>query len=103
MGIPTALVCSDEFAPLARALSIVNGSPGLPLVVIPHPIAGNFADLVRRKAEGVADEVFRILTEFREELASRYEGRFTKPAERRLSTESVCSDALCAVDLALPR
>ena len=71
--------------------------------MIPHPIAGNPADLVHRKAEGVVDEVFRVLTESAEELTSRYEGRFAKPAERRISTESVCSDAVCAVDLALPR
>jgi|SRR5262249_6127600 len=102
-GIPTVLVCSDEFAPLARAESIVHGSPGYPLVVIPHPIAGNGADLVRRKAEGIADEVVRVLTESAAELASRYEGSFAKLAERRLSTASVCTDAVCVVDLARPR
>lgn len=96
-------MCSDEFAPLARAESIVNGSPGLPLVVIPHPIAGNPAALVRRKAEGIVDEVLQVLTQAEAELAARYEGRFTKPTERRLSTDAVCTDALCAVDLTRPR
>jgi hypothetical protein len=96
------LICSDEFAPLARAESIVNGIPGLPLVVIPHPIAGNFADLVRRKAEAVVDEVLQVLTDSEQALVERYQGRFTKPAERRLSPESVCTDAVCAVDLTRP-
>lgn len=89
--------------PLARAESVVNGTPGLPLVVIPHPIAGNFADLVRRKAEAVVDEVLQVLTESRETLVERYLGRFTRPAERRLSAEAVCTDAVCAVDLSRPR
>lgn len=71
--------------------------------MIPHPIAGNLAGLVRRKAEGVADEVLDVLSDSEGELTLRYEGRFTKPAERRLSTESVCSDEVCAVDLALAR
>jgi hypothetical protein len=71
--------------------------------VIPHPVAGNLADLVRRKAVAVVDEVLQVLTESEEVLVSRYHGRFTRPAGRRLSAESVCSEAVCAVDPTLPR
>ena len=71
--------------------------------MIPHPIAGNPADLVRGKAEAVADEILAVLTEPAGSLADRYEGRFTKPAQVRLSTASVCTDAVCAVDLSGPR
>ena len=101
--MPTALLCSDEFAPLARAESTANGSPGLPLIVVPHPLAGNLADLVNRKAEGVVEEIFRVLQHSTEELEAEYEGRFLRPAERRLSVEGVCNDAVCAVEVGRPR
>ncbi len=71
--------------------------------MIPHPLAGNLADLVQRKADGVADEVFRVLHHSPDELEAEYEGRFLRPAERRLTVEGVCNDAVCAVDVSRPR
>ncbi len=102
-GIPTALVASDEFAPLGRAESIARGLPGLPIVALPHPLAGNLAELVRAKALGCADEIVQVLTEDAEQLAARYEHRFQRVAERRLSQDAVCTDAVCAVDPGLDR
>ncbi len=62
---------------------------GIPIAVIPHPLAGNRPEEVDRKAEAVAAEVIAILTQPAEQLAQEYRGRFLKPAQqpsgRRLS------------------
>ena len=50
------MICSDEFGPLGRAEAQVLGMGGLPLLPIPHPLAGNDGALVRAKAEAIADE-----------------------------------------------
>ncbi len=83
--MPTAVICSDEFAPLGRAESCTLGMSGVPIVVIPHPLAGNMPEDVRRKAEAIADEVAAILTQPAEKLAQQYRGRFLKLANKRLA------------------
>ena len=57
------MICSDEFGPLGRAEAQVLGMGGLPLLPIPHPLAGNDGALVRAKAEAIADEVLSALTD----------------------------------------
>lgn len=52
---------------------------GIPIVVIPHPLAGNKPDAVQRKAEAVAEEIIAILTQPAEKLAHDYRERFLKP------------------------
>jgi len=98
-GVPTALVCSDEFAPLARAESRACGMGGEPLVVIPHPLADNRPDEVARKAAAIVDEVVSALTEPADMLARRYRNRFLKLAERRLEGAAVCADEVCISDV----
>jgi hypothetical protein len=71
-GIPTAVICSDEFAPLGRAESRMLGMGGIPIAVIPHPLADNKPDEVQRKATAVAEEVIQILTQPAEKLAQEY-------------------------------
>jgi hypothetical protein len=84
-GIPTAVICSDEFAPLGRAESRTLGMGGIPIAVIPHPLAGNRPDEVKKKAAAVAEEVINILTQPAEKLAQEYRSRFLKPANKRLA------------------
>jgi hypothetical protein len=57
---------------------------GIPIAVIPHPLASNKPDEVERKAAAVADEVIAILTQPAEKLAQEYRERFLKPREKRL-------------------
>jgi len=83
-GIPTAVICSDEFAPLGRAESRTLGMGGIPLAVIPHPLAGNKPDEVKKKATAIADEVIAILTQPAEKLSQEYRGRFVKPAQKQI-------------------
>jgi hypothetical protein len=97
-GVPTAVICSDEFGPLGRAEATVLGAPGLPLVAIPHPLADNDAPLVEAKARAVADEVVAALTGEVEALTERYRTTFTRLTQRRLEAGRMCLDDVCAVD-----
>ena len=99
--MPTALLCTDEFGPLARAESEVLGMAGLPLVAVPHPLAGNEIELVTAKAAGVSEEVRAVLTGTVDELESKYASRFNTLTERRLDGGAVCVDEVCAIDPAL--
>lgn len=86
--MPTAVICSDEFAPLGRAESQTLGMAGIPIAVIPHPLAGNKPDEVERKAAAVADEVVAILTQPADKLVEEYRGRFLRPIEKQLGRRS---------------
>lgn len=94
-------MCSDEFGPLARAESQVLGIGALPLIALPHPLAGNDAALVAEKASALADEVIAALTGSTAALTSRYAERFVTLTERRLAGGAVCIDSVCVVDPAL--
>ena len=102
-GIPTAVICSDEFGPLGRAEAQVLGLGGLPLLAIPHPLAGNDSALVRAKAEAIADEVLSALTDDAATLAARHGTRFLALTEKRLDGGAVCTDDACVYDPGLAR
>jgi len=57
---------------------------GIPIAVIPHPLAGNKPDEVKKKAAAIAEEVIAILTQPAEKLTQEYRGRFLKPAEKKI-------------------
>lgn len=57
---------------------------GVPIAVIPHPLAGNKPDEVQRKAEAIVDEVAAILTQLAEKLAQEYRARFLKLAGKQI-------------------
>lgn len=73
---------------MGRAESQNLGMAGIPIVVIPHPLAGNRPDEVERKAAAIADEVVAILTRPAEKLVEEYRGRFRKPAGKRINQSS---------------
>ena len=60
------------------------GMAGIPIAVIPHPLAGNKPDEVKRKAEAVAEEIIAILTQPAEQLAQAYRGRFLQLAQKQI-------------------
>ena len=78
------MICSDEFAPLGRAESRMLGMGGVPIAVIPHPLADNKPDEVQKKAKAVADEIIAILTEPAEKLTREYRGRFLQPVGKQI-------------------
>ena len=61
---------------------------GVPIVVIPHPLAGNKPDAVQEKALAIVDEILAILTQPAEKLAEEYRGRFLKPAVKKIKRAS---------------
>jgi hypothetical protein len=61
------------------------GMGGIPIAVIPHPLAGNKPDEVRRKAEAVAEEIIAVLTQPAEQLAQAYRGRFLQLAQKQIN------------------
>ncbi|MBI3629637.1 MAG: hypothetical protein HY217_08695 [Candidatus Rokubacteria bacterium] len=61
-GIPTVVIGTDEFEPLARLEAANRGLAGLPLALVRHPLGGIKEDEVVRKAEGVVEAVVRALT-----------------------------------------
>lgn len=101
--MPTALICSDEFGPLGRAEAQVLSLPTLPLIAIPHPLAGNEAGLVQAKAIAIADEVVSALTASAASIDARYAASFLSLTERRLDSGAICIDDVCVVDPALSR
>lgn len=99
--MPTVVVCSDEFGPLGRAEAQVLGLGGLPLVPVPHPLAGNDAALVSAKAAAIAADVLAALTGDAAAVAAAHRDRFVRLTERRLDGGAVCTDEACALDFAL--
>ena len=75
----------------------------LPLIPIPHPLAGNERALVRAKALAIVDEVLEALTASAETLHARHAGRFLALTEKRLAGGAVCVDEVCAYDPTLAR
>ncbi len=74
------------------------GLSSLPLIIIPHPLAGNSEQLVHDKAAVIANEVAFALTTTPAELTIQYREKFLQPAERRLSGGEYCVDTSCRID-----
>jgi len=96
-GVPSVLLCTDEFAPLARGESVARGMPGLPLMTVPHPVADNTREQIRAKAALIADEVVRVLTTSAEQVAADYRERFQRLEEKRLPGGAACIDDTCVL------
>ena len=61
---------------------------GIPIAVIPHPLAGNKPDEVAQKAAAVVEEVIAILTQPAEKLAAEYRGKFLKPVGKQMGRKA---------------
>ena len=57
------MICSDAFRANGDAMAEVQGAPGYRYLTTPHPVAGLMPDQVRERAEAVAGEVARMLTQ----------------------------------------
>lgn len=74
-GIPVATVCSDEFYSLGKAEAQCLGMPGLPIAVVPHPVAKLLADEVAAMASGVVDEIIRIWQADADDLRAEFKAK----------------------------
>ena len=60
-GVPTAVICTDEFVQSAKAQAAICGNPDYPFVVVPHPIGSLTADELRDRAKIAAPQVIELL------------------------------------------
>ena len=74
-GIATATLSTDEFHSLGKAEAEILGIPGLPLVIIPHPMAKRRPDEVAEIAAGAIDEIVAAWTGDPAELSATYAAR----------------------------
>jgi|Deesub1362A_J573_1020465.scaffolds.fasta_scaffold00216_6 hypothetical protein len=77
-GVPTATICSSEFAPLGQYAAQARGMPGLPIPSFPHPSGGLPPEEVRKKAEHTIDEVIYVLTTPAEKLEREYREKYLR-------------------------
>ena len=75
-------MCTDEFHALGKSEADILGMPGLPLVIIPHPMAKRRPDEVAEVAVDAADEVIAVLTGDPAALAERYKARVPEQVAR---------------------
>jgi hypothetical protein len=61
-GVPTAVMGTFEFEPLARLEAKNRGIADLPLALVPHPLGGIKEDEVLRKADLVVEAVLKAVT-----------------------------------------
>lgn len=61
-GLATAVVVTDAFARYARRLAGLSGMEALPLVALPHPVAGRASDEVEAMAKAARAELAAALT-----------------------------------------
>lgn len=70
-GIPTVMVCTDEFSTLGHSEAESLGMPSLPIAQVDHPLGGQQVETIRQKADGALDQVVSILTMQKDDLANR--------------------------------
>ena len=61
-GIPSATICTDRFEVTARAMAGMWGAAEYPTIYTAHPLGGLDREAIRRRAEGLLDEVVSVLT-----------------------------------------
>lgn len=71
-GVPTVMVCTDEFSQLGRNEAESLGLPYLPIALVPHPLGGQKQDQILEKAEKSIDQVVAI----GDLASSRFDGTF---------------------------
>ena len=69
-GIPSATICTDPFERTAKGMASMWGAADYPTIftahgpgpVKAHPLGGLDREAIRRRAEGLLDEVVAVLT-----------------------------------------
>ena len=75
-------ICTDEFFALAKAEANGWGLPGLPIVVVPHPLARRNDEECRRFAALAVDEIASALTGDAVELEAAYRDKRIETRKR---------------------
>jgi hypothetical protein len=61
-GIPTVTICTEPFEVMATLQSSALKMDGLPLAIIPHPLAGRDDQWIASAAADIMDDVVAGLT-----------------------------------------
>ena len=61
-GVPTAVICTDQFVESARAQAKICGNPDYPFAVVAHPLGSLTAAELQARAEAALPQVLAILT-----------------------------------------
>lgn len=61
-GLPSATICTDRFIHTSGAMAWLWGAPDYPTIFTEHPIENLSREQLRRRAEGLAPQVARVLT-----------------------------------------
>ena len=61
-GVPTAVICTDAFAPTARAQAAICGIPEYPFALVPHPLGSLGEAELETRAQKALPQVIDILT-----------------------------------------
>ena len=62
-GIPAAVIITAPFVPTAEAMARLQGMPGYPYAVVPHPIGSLGPAELEARADGIAATVEALLLE----------------------------------------
>jgi hypothetical protein len=81
-GVPTATVNTDEFVVLGQSEAIALGLPGLPIVVVKHPIGDVSEPEVRARAAAAMDEVGKVLVTDPAALEAEYRNRYIAESDK---------------------
>jgi hypothetical protein len=71
-GVPTVTLISRSFCPLAQIVARGLGYPGLPILLLPHPIGDPDPERIRRKGIDAAPECVRMLTTPASDIAREF-------------------------------
>jgi hypothetical protein len=61
-GVPTVMICTDEFHQLGREEAGSLGMPTLPIALVPHPLGGQQPEHIQTKADKALEQVVEMLT-----------------------------------------
>jgi hypothetical protein len=59
--VPTAVICTDPFAPTALAQAAICGIPDYPFALVPHPLGSLGPDELASRALQALPQVIAIL------------------------------------------
>ena len=74
-GIPTVMICTDEFSLLGRSEAESLGLPSLPIALVPHPLGGQKPASIEQKAAAAITQIVEILTTSETALMQQFLGK----------------------------
>jgi hypothetical protein len=74
-GVPTVMVCTDEFSQLGHNEAESLGFPYLPIALVSHPLGGQKPHQILKKAEKSIAQVIAIATLPVPDLMQRFRGK----------------------------